>query len=75
MEANEEVPMLKNKFGEIKAGTRVKFIVENLDQWMGDLVGTLIFEEGEFKIQTKRSGKITINKGCDAYINTVEPID
>lgn len=60
-------------FGEITIGTEVTFQVENDDQWTGDRVGTLVFHEGAFKIQTARSGLLIINKRYGPYGNTIRP--
>jgi len=63
--------VFKNQYGEIAVGTQVSFMVENQDQWNGDLEGVLIYENGEFKIKTVRNGVLTINKGYDVYFNTI----
>lgn len=70
----KKIPEFKNKHGLIPVGTRVKFNVENQDQWGGDLTGILILDGNEFKIKTERSGCLTINKGYDVYFNTIEPL-
>ena len=67
--------VFENRYGKIEVGSEVSFMVENQDDWMGDTRGTLIFEDGEFKIETKHSGVVTIGKGYDAYWNTIEKID
>jgi hypothetical protein len=66
--------VLQNRYGDIEVGSNVKFLVENQDDWGGDNRGTLIFENEEFKIQTKNSGILTIGKGYDVYWNTIEKI-
>lgn len=71
----EVVPIFKGKNKKrIIPGKKVKFMVENQDCWSGDRSGILIYENGEFMIQTKNTGKVTIGKGYDAYPGTVEEV-
>ena len=65
--------LLKNKHGEIAVGTKVRFSMENQNQWIGPNIGTLDHDGSGFIIRTKE-GIVTINEGYDAYLNTVEPI-
>ena len=65
---------LENSNGKIPVGTRVHFRMENANMWGGDTTGILQHDGTEFYIQTRLSGKITINKGYDAYLNTIIPI-
>jgi hypothetical protein len=65
--------VMQNQFGSIPSGTKVWFDVENGDCWAGDRDGVLRHDGNEFYIETERSGKITINKGYDAYLNTIRP--
>lgn len=65
---------LKNDYGKIPVGTEVWFEVENMNMWGGDIKGILKFKNGEFVIETKKSGTITIGKGYDAYFNTIHPV-
>ena len=65
----------RNKYGEIPEGVEVAFQVENQNMWSGATRGILQFVNGEFVIQTKRSGLVTIDKGYDAYVNTIYPIN
>ena len=68
-------PIFRNRtYGKITVGTKVEFMVENQDQWNGDLVGILVHEEGEFRIKTERSGTLTIDEGYDVYSNTIKPV-
>jgi hypothetical protein len=71
----QDVPVFENTYGKIPAGTEVTFMVENQDQWGGDLTGTLIYQEGEYRIRTERSGTLTINKRYDVYHNTIRPLN
>lgn len=65
----------RNKHGYILIGCNVFFSVENPSMWGGDINGVLQYDKDlkEFYIQTKNSGKITIDKGYDAYNNTIIP--
>ena len=65
----------RNKYGEIPEGVEVAFQVENQNMWSGATRGILQFVNGEFVIKTKRSGLVTIDKGYDAYGNTIYPIN
>ncbi len=67
-------PAFQNRYGIIKVGTRVSFLVENQDSWGGDNNGILIYEKNEFKIKTQNSGILTIDKGYDAYSGTIQPV-
>ena len=69
----DDMLVMRNKYGEIPVGTRVCFQVENANMWVGDTDGILNYDGIDFVIDTKRSGRITINKGYDAYFNTIRP--
>jgi hypothetical protein len=73
MKKRNEPVVFKNRHGKIALGTKVSFMVENQDQWAGDLVGVLIFQDGKFKVQTERSGILTIDEGYNVYFNTIKP--
>ena len=73
--AFRKLKKFKNRNGEFPAGSKVWFKMENQDMWMGDNQGTLIFQKGQWKIQTKNSGMITIGKGLDAYAGTIELVE
>ena len=72
MDTLNESRVFKNDHGTVAEGTKVSFIVENQDQWSGDLKGVLIFEDEEFKVKTENSGTLTINHGYDIYYNTIK---
>lgn len=57
---------------KLKVGDIVRFKMENQDRWIGDNEGEIIVCEGEFCIQCKNSGIITIGKGYDAYPGNIE---
>lgn len=60
-----------NKNGTFADGDEVWFRVENPSLWSGDTDGKLRHVNGEWVIETKRSGIVTINKGYDAYVNSI----
>lgn len=66
-----------NQFGKIPVGSKVRFSVENVCIWSGDLVGILKYdkEANRCYIQTKNSGKLTIDQGYDVYGNTIDKIE
>jgi len=66
-------PKMQNKHGLIEVGTKVVFDVENPSQWIGPNSGILAFDGADFYIDTD-VGAVTINKGYDAYLNTIRPI-
>lgn len=61
-----------NKHGSFAEGTIVTFRVENEDMWGGDTRGVLINIDGEWLIDTEHSGRITIDRGYDAYWNSIQ---
>jgi hypothetical protein len=69
--------LFKNKHGEFPEGTPVYFSVENQFSggWMSDTHGILKKSQtsDDWVIET-RQGIVTINKGYDAYHNTIIPI-
>lgn len=69
--------LFKNKHGEFPEGTPVYFNVENQFSggWFSDTRGILKRSEtsDDWVIET-RQGTVTINKGYDAYKNTIMPI-
>jgi len=65
--------VFKNRDYEIPEGSNVTFLVENMDQWTGDLCGQLIVHDGEFKVKTPSSTILTIGKRYDVYPNTITP--
>ena len=65
-----ECKVMRNRHGDIKTGTKVWFTVENASQWCGSVEGILEHNGSEFVIRTKK-GIVTINKGYDAYSETV----
>jgi hypothetical protein len=66
--------VLENKYSEIKVGSKVIFSVENPSQWIGSNEGILRHDGSEFYIETK-NGIVTINKGYDAYLNTIRCVN
>ncbi|MCR4319734.1 MAG: hypothetical protein NUV74_05285 [Candidatus Brocadiaceae bacterium] len=67
-----ECKVMRNRYGDIKTGTKVWFTVENASQWCGSTEGILDHDGNEFVIRTKK-GIVTINKGYDAYSETIKP--
>lgn len=65
-----------NRHGSIKIGERVSFEVENQISgcYMWDTHGQLRMRNGEWVIKT-RQGVVTINKGYDAYLNSIRAIE
>ena len=63
-----------NRYGFIKLGTKVYFEVENQDQWYGDSFGILCYQNGEYVIETERSGTIKTDGHYSAYWNTIRPV-
>lgn len=63
---------LRNKYGSIRVGSRVSFGVENQSLWTGPTSGILEYNGADFVIKTE-GGIITINKGYDAYLNSIAP--
>lgn len=70
--------LFKNKHGEFREGTPVYFSVENQISggWVSDTHGVLKKSQtsNDWVIET-RQGIVTINKGYDAYKNSIFPID
>jgi len=66
------VSSLVNKHGEIEAGTRVSFSVENENCYIGPLEGILQHDGGVFYIDTT-AGRIGVNTYLGAYLNTIRP--
>lgn len=67
--------LYKNQYGKIPTGTKVSFIMENQDQWGGNNIGILLYEDEKWFIRTTRSGDINIGGYLEAYPNTIRPID
>ncbi len=63
----------RNKYGFIKIGTPVSFQVENQSMWGGELSGTLDYENGEYVIQTERSGTLKISGYLSVYWDSIRP--
>jgi len=76
-EPNDRAPVertvMHNAYGAIAIGTNVYFSVENPNMWVGPTKGVLDHDGIDFIIRTEK-GVVTINKGYDAYINTIRPV-
>lgn len=66
-----EINVFKNDNGEIYEGDRVVFSVENRSCWCEDLHGLLTFRNNEWMILLDSGRLISIDKGYDAYFNTI----
>lgn len=64
---------LRNKYSDIQVGAKIFSSVENQSQWYGGNEGVLDHDGSDFVIRTPK-GIVAINKGYDAYINTIRPI-
>ena len=65
-----------NKYGYIKLGTPVRFLVENQSMWYGDNQGILAYDEDEkeYVIDTKNSGRLATSGYLSVYWNTIQPL-
>ena len=69
----QTTPKLENDHGSFECGDKVSFCVENQISggYSWDTHGELRMRNGEWIIKT-RQGVVTINKGYDAYLNSIE---